>query len=107
MVEFLSGLARRHPARTFARFNHAQDAVQVQFYEAVGGRSKDFAPRLHSAERALKRLPNYRSFLACGTEHCAFDRFTFYAVETGGIRLRDWVADLAAGKNVDCPECGR
>lgn len=105
MIEFLSALAKQHPERTFARFNHARDGVQAQFYEAVGGKPKDFASRLREAERTLKRLPNYRSYLACGSEHCAFDRPTFYSIETGGVRLRDWVADLAAGKNVKCPEC--
>ena len=103
MVEFLTALAKQHPDRTFARFNHAHDEVQIAFYGAVGGDSEGFAPRLRAAERELKKLPNYRSFLACGTEHCAFDRPTFYTRETEGVRLRDWVADLAAGKDVDCP----
>jgi hypothetical protein len=105
MVEFLTGLAKEYPDRTFARFNHANDDVQVQFYAAVGGTPDGFAPRLRAAEETLKQLPNYRSYLACGFEHCSFDRSTFYSTETGGVRLRDWVADLAAGKDVDCPEC--
>jgi hypothetical protein len=33
--------------------------------------------------------------------------YSFYSVEAGGVRLRDWVADLAEGEDVDCPECGR
>lgn len=107
MVEYLTGLAKQYPERTFARFNHLQDGVQAQFYEAVGGKPKDFARRLRAAEQALKRMPNYRSYLACGSEHCAFDRDTFYSVETGQIRLRDWVADLAEGKDVECPQCRR
>ena len=107
MTEFVTALARNHPRRTFARFNHARDGVQTQFYVAVGGRPDGFEPRLRTAERTLKKLPNYRSYLACGTEHCAFDRSTFYSVTTGGVRLRDWVADLALGRNVDCPECKR
>ncbi len=61
--------------------------------------------RLRTAESELKELPNYRSFLACGRDHCAFDRSTFYSTTTGGVRLRDWVADLEAGKDVTCPEC--
>ena len=69
--------------------------------------ANNFEPRLRAAERTLKKLPNYRSYLACGSEHCAFDRFTFYSITTGGGRLRDWVADLASGRNVDCPECKR
>jgi hypothetical protein len=106
MVEFLSALAKEYPDRTFARFNHANDDVQVQFYAAVGGNPEGFAPRLRAAEEELKELENYRSYLACGFEHCAFDRSTFYSTETGGVRLRDWIADLAAEKDVDCPECG-
>ena len=105
MTDFVTALAKRYPNRTFGRFNHATDNVQIQFYRAVGGRASDFAPRLRAAERALKKQPNYRSFLACGSEHCSFDRSTFYTTTVGGARLRDWVADLAAGKDVDCPEC--
>ena len=106
MVEFLTALAKEHPERTFGRFNHAQDGVQEQFFAAVGGERNGFPPRLRAAERELKRLPNYRSFLTCGFQHCAFDRDLFYSIEEDGIRLRDWVADLAAGKDVECPECG-
>jgi Pectinacetylesterase len=105
MVEFLRGLARAHPDRTFARFNHVRDGVQERFYSAVGADPAGFAPRLRAAERELKRLPNYRSYLACGTEHCAFQGSEFYSLRVGGVRLRDWVADLAAGRDVDCPEC--
>jgi len=105
MTEFLTALAKQHPERTFARFNHARDGVQIQFYKAIGGKPKDFAPRLRAAEQALKELPNYRSFLACGSEHCSFVRDEFYSERTAGTRLRDWVADLAAGNNVKCPEC--
>jgi hypothetical protein len=58
MVEFLTALAQEHPDRTFARFNHADDDVQVQFYGAVGGNPEGFAQRLRAAERDLKELPN-------------------------------------------------
>ena len=105
MVEFLHGLARAHRKSTFARFNHAADQVQEAFYRAVGGRPGDFPGRLRRAERELKRLPNYRSFLACGTNHCAFQSSEFYSLRVGGVRLRDWVSDLARGRDVDCPLC--
>jgi hypothetical protein len=105
MVEFLRALARAHPKRTFARFNHVRDGVQERFYAAVGADPSGFAPRLRAAERELKRLPNYRSYLACGRAHCAFQNSEFYFLRLGGVRLRDWVADLAAGRDVDCPEC--
>jgi Pectinacetylesterase len=105
MEEFVTRLARAYPAVTFARFNHANDEVQERFYEAVGGSAPDFAPKLRTVERRLKRLPNYRSYLACGTEHCAFQTFEFSTLAVDGVRLRDWVHDLAQGRDVDCPEC--
>ena len=105
MVEYLSKLARQYPARTFARFNHAEDGVQQAFYGAVGGDPTGFEPRLRAAETTLKKLPNYRSYLACGSEHCALPTPEFYSLRVGGVALRDWVARLAAGKNVSCPTC--
>jgi Pectinacetylesterase len=107
MTQFEAALARAHPKRVFARFNHAEDNVQQQFYLAVGGKPGGFAPRLATAERTLKKLRNYRSYLACGTRHCALPTSEFYSLRVGGVRLRDWVANLAAGRNVSCPVCRR
>jgi hypothetical protein len=105
MEEYLTRLARRYPRRTLARFNHAGDDVQEQFYEAVGGDPATFQPRLRAVERRLKALPNYRSYLACGGEHCALPTEEFSRLRVDGMLLRDWVRDLASGRDVDCPEC--
>jgi hypothetical protein len=105
MVDFLQGLTRAYPQRVVARFNHAADEVQAEFYAAVGGERRDFARRLRAAERQLKRIPNYRSYLACGTGHCALQTSEFYFLRVRGARLRDWVARLAAGRDVGCPVC--
>jgi Pectinacetylesterase len=107
MVEFLTALAKRYPMQTFARFNHVADGVQEAFYAAVGGDPGEFPRKLRAAERALKRLPNYRSYLACGTTHCSFDRSWFYSEAMSGVALRDWVTGLARGKDVSCPTCPR
>jgi hypothetical protein len=105
MEEFTTSVARAHPEATFARFNHAADGVQQRFYEAVGGNGADFEPRLRAVERRLKALPNYRSYLACGGEHCALPTEEFTWLRVDGLLLRDWVRDLATGRDVDCPEC--
>ena len=88
-----------------ARFNHASDDVQQQFYDALGGDPADFPARLRAVERRLKRLPNYRSYLACGDGHCALPTSEFSSLRVDGVPLRDWLADLAAGKDVSCPMC--
>lgn len=105
MVEFVERLARAHRRRTIARFNHASDDVQERFYAALGDIPAGFEPRLRAAEERLKRQPNYRSYLACGSAHCALPSEEFYSLRVGGVRFRDWVADLAAGRNVTCPTC--
>ena len=106
MEDFVTRLARAYPDVTLARFNHVNDGVQRQFYEAVGGDPQQFASRLRGVERRLKELPNYRSFLACGSEHCSFQTPEFASLTVDGVRLADWVLDLAEGRDVKCPECG-
>lgn len=105
MVEYLTKLAMRYPRRTFARFNHSEDGVQQAFYGAVGGDPVGFERRLRAAETALKKLPNYRSYLACGGAHCALPTPEYYSLHVGGVSLRDWTARLAAGGSVSCPVC--
>jgi dienelactone hydrolase len=106
MTDFISRLAKAHPNVMFARFNHATDAVQERFYGAVGGNPAGFEPRLRAAEARLKRQRNYRSYLACGSNHCALPTPEFYSQRVAGVLLRDWVADLARGGDVSCPTCG-
>jgi alpha-beta hydrolase superfamily lysophospholipase len=105
MVEYLRALAKRYPRRTFARFNHASDDVQERFYVGVGGRAAGFEPRLRRAEAQLRRLGNYRSYLACGGDHCVLPRDTFFTLEVAGVRIRDWVERLTSGRSVGCPIC--
>jgi len=99
-------LARAYPEVTFARFNHAIDDVQERFYAALGADPAGFEPRLRAAEGTLKQLPNYRSYVACGSNHCALQTLEFDSLRVDGVRLRDWVADLARGRDVRCPTCG-
>ena len=105
MVEYLTALARHYPGRTFARFNHASDNVQEAFYGAVGGDERRFEQGLRAAETKLKRVPNYRSYLACGDEHCSLPTPSFYATRVDGVPLHTWTARLAAGRDVSCPSC--
>jgi Pectinacetylesterase len=105
MEQFVTRLTRAYPDVTFARFNHVNDNVQEAFYRAVGGDTVEFGPSLRAVEERLKQLPNYRSYLACGTEHCAFPTHEFGSLRVEGVRLGDWVRDLAEGRDVDCPTC--
>jgi Pectinacetylesterase len=103
MEPFLRRLARANPRRTFARFNYASDDVQERY--DVSAERTPFERRLRAAEARLKRLPNYRSYLACGGDHCVLPQNRFYRLRVGGVSFRDWAARLAAGRNVGCPTC--
>jgi hypothetical protein len=101
----LRGLAEANPEATISRFNYAADAVQEEFDTALAPSRTSFERRLRASEARLKRLPNYRSYLACGTEHCILPDPAFYSLTVDGVRVRDWTADLAAGRDVGCPTC--
>ena len=52
--------------------------------------------------------PNFRSYIAEGSDHCIMPLSSFYTRQAGGVRFRDWVADMAGGKkveNVICAGC--
>jgi hypothetical protein len=98
-------LAQANPRATFARFNYANDAIQRRFDAPIQPARTPFEQRLRAAETRLKKLANYRSYLACGTEHCVLPADAFYSLTVDGVRVRDWAANLTASRDVGCPTC--
>ena len=103
--------AKAHPEAMFARYDTAEDDVQIQFLQ-IGGVSTEggLQPLLDANEAdidaALEGQDNYRSFIAAGELHTIMLRPEFYTYESDGVRVRDWVAALAAGEPVDDVHCG-
>lgn len=98
--------ARARPRITFAQVNTAQDEVQLRFLRLLGVDRPDL-PRLLEANYAdiRRAVPGFRTFTAPGTRHTILGRPEFYTLEVQGVRLRDWVADLLAGKPVEDVGC--
>ena len=106
MTAYLTAVSRAYPKRRFARFNFASDAVQARYYAAVRGSAAGFERDLRRAEETLKgTASNYRSYLACGAQHCVLPWDGFYRTTQAGVSVRDWVADLERGRDVSCPRC--
>ncbi|HLV33980.1 MAG TPA: pectin acetylesterase-family hydrolase [Spirillospora sp.] len=105
-------VANHYPDYTFAQFNTMRDAVQVFFTFPDGsGDADDWTPMLeaHLAEIEANTT-NYRSFTTGGDLHCVMRGIEFYTYAINGVRLVDWVADLAAGREVEslhCADCSR
>ena len=103
--------AKAHPDVMFARYDTAEDDVQLQFLRIAGTNVDDgLQPLLDANEAdidaALEGQDNYRSYIAAGELHTIMLRPQFYTYESDGVRIRDWVASLAAGEAVDDVHCG-
>lgn len=103
--------AKAHPDVMFARYDTAEDDVQLQFLRIAGTNVDDgLQPLLDANEAdidaALEGQDNYRSYIAPGELHTIMLNPAFYTYETDGVRVRDWVASLATGEPVDDVHCG-
>lgn len=103
--------AKAHPEAMFTRYDTAEDDVQIQFLEIAGTDvSGGLQPLLDANEAdidaALEGQDNYRSYIAAGELHTIMLRPQFYTYESDGVKIRDWVASLAAGEAVDDVHCG-
>jgi Pectinacetylesterase len=99
MPRFYRAVAAHHPRAWFAQVNFAEDAVQRRFHQAAGGAPATFRRALAGSLAAIRATsPNFRSCLLEGSAHCALPSPDFYTLESGGVGLRDWVADLAEGR---------
>jgi hypothetical protein len=101
MSDYYAAIARRYPRVTFAQINHAADAVQTRYFAALGGRPQAFPAALMRSLRAIHRgAPNFRSIVLPGRGHCVLPTTAFTDRTVDGVRLRDWVARLVAGRPV-------
>ena len=91
----------QHPSVVFSQFNNSQDAVQIAGLRQVGLVEVLLAQLLELTYSDIRKgIPEFRSFTAPGTLHVMLNRREFYELEVRGVRLRDWVADLASGRQV-------
>ncbi len=107
MAKYYTAIARYYPDYVFSQFNTARDEVQVFYtFPDGGGDGSDWEPLLEEHLLAIhSAVPNYRSFTAGGDLHCVLPRGEFYTYAIDGVRLVDWVRDLANGEPVPSLHC--
>lgn len=99
---FTIAVANYYPTYIFAQYNAANDSTQRRYFIADGGAEEDFAAALQASLTEIhNNSNNFRSYTAEGERHCILKYTNFYVEETGGIRFRDWVANLANQIEVD------
>ena len=100
------GIANHYPEHFFGQINTHNDENQRFYYVAMGGADEDWSPKMHEkVETIIDRAPTFRSYIAGGTKHVVLPYPEFYTYQVDGVRLRDWVADIANGEAVDTVHC--
>ncbi|MBI2889827.1 MAG: pectinesterase [Nitrospirae bacterium] len=109
MAKALVAGSRYYPQQRLSEFNYASDKAQMFIYAAMGGQMEDWPGLLEEQTQAIAAdAPNFRFFTAASDAHCVLPAERFYTSTEEGVRLRDWVADMAAGRevpNVHCVDC--
>ena len=102
--------ARRYPEIAFAAFDHAEDDVQKQFLALAGHRTGSLLDLIVANQNDIRSaVPNFRSYIGGGDVHTILQRPEFYSQHVDGVRIRDWVANLANREpieDVQCRVCG-
>lgn len=103
--DFFRVTAARHPQVQLARFDHVDDQVQQDFLALLG--TAEPVRKLQAANNAdlVRDIPGIRIFSSRGDAHTALRQDNFYTEQAGGMRLADWVGDLAEGKDVETLSC--
>lgn len=98
--------AARHPGIRFHQFNGAYDWAQQLFLRLLG--SEEFVYPLLVANLAdlKKALPHFSSYTVAGEFHTILRFDEMYQFETAGVRVVDWIRDIASGKPVADVSCG-
>jgi len=100
-------LANAYPNHRFSQYNTHNDENQRFYYTAMGGADADWSPKMREKiATIIAAAPGFRSFIAGGVQHVVLPRVEFYTYAADGVRVRDWVEDIAYGNAVDNVDCG-
>lgn len=103
--DFFRVTAARHPEMQMARFDNVDDAVQQDFLTLLGtGEPVRGLLAANNADLASD-IPTIRTFEAPGNAHTSLRFGRFYTEEVGGVKLVDWVRDLANDEAVASVSC--
>ncbi len=110
--DFYIATGNHFPDVLLAQYNTAHDSSQYSFLRLLGARDKLLPERLHMAFDYIMaglQEDNFTYYTAPGTLHMILPLPEFYELEVEGVKLVDWVAQLANGElpdPVECTDCG-
>jgi len=103
--QFWIKAALQFPGTLFTQYNTAFDETQ-SYFARISGTGVQYADALPAnLSEIAAQVDNFATYTAGGELHCVLPRPEFYTYTVGDVRVRDWVADLAAGETVDTVTC--
>lgn len=109
LPDLYAAVGDHYPEQVVGQYNTHNDENQRFYYTAMGGKDEDWSPNmLASLDEIIARTPNFREYTAWGVKHVILPYPEFYTYQVDGVRLRNWIADFAAGteiENVRCTDC--
>ena len=89
-------------------FTPHADAEQYRYYALFGGGTiTEWTALMNQFISTIQTAtPNFRSFIAPGTYHCILPYANFYEVESSGVKIVDWIAQVVADQPVSNVTCG-
>lgn len=89
-----------------AEFGTSYDLLETFVLGITGGNQSEWHDKMEAhIKNVSSQVPNFRYLIAPGTAHIALNQTEFYEYQVNGTTLRDWVADLASGKDVKSDQC--
>lgn len=107
--DLYAAAAITYPDEIIAEYTAYADFVQMQFYSMMGGFLTDWITQANARLADLAAAqPNFTAYVGWGTSHTIMATELFYTMEVGGVRFRDWFAELVGGDisaPVFCDNC--
>ena len=95
------------PDMFLSQYNTNYDENQHFYYSVMGGRDAiEWSEKMRAHVAEIERsTPNFASFIAPGSQHCIIGFENFYSMESGGVRLVDWLNDVVTDQTVESLQC--
>jgi len=96
------GAVKVAPSLQIAQVNSVADSTQLLFLNLFGVRNVSVAEMLAANMSEIHAaVPGFRFFVVDGSKHVFLSSPDVYEATSEGVRLLDWIADLAGGRNVE------
>lgn len=110
--QYYIATANRFPDMVMSQYNTANDATQYTFLSILGMTDVSLQELIDANIADIREGGEdpdpFSTYLAGGSLHTILRLPQFYEYDVDGVRVRDWVAALAAGESVadvTCTEC--